>query len=160
MASVIESNLTIDGNLTCQGDLMINGRVHGDVIAQNLTISEFGSLQGNIQAGKVDSNGTIAGTITAKEVALGGTSSTHATIKAEKSNIKDGALINGDLKIGPVLKSEIPVMLHLYRLNNNPCRQGFDGPVWTIFPLRHIIFFIQCWAISCSGLYDQKNTYQ
>ena len=71
MASVIESNLTIDGNLTCQGDLMINGRVHGDVIAQNLTISEFGSLQGNIQAGKVDSNGTIAGTITAKEVALG-----------------------------------------------------------------------------------------
>mgnify|MGYP006417964211 CR=1 FL=1 len=72
MASVIESNLTIDGNLTCQGDLMINGRVHGDVIAQNLTISEFGSLQGNIQAGKVDSNGTIAGTITAKEVAFGG----------------------------------------------------------------------------------------
>ena len=109
MASVIESNLTIDGNLTCQGDLMINGRVHGDVIAQNLTISEFGSLQGNIQAGKVDSNGTIAGTITAKEVALGDTSSTHATIKAEKSNIKDGALINGDLKIGPALKSEVPV---------------------------------------------------
>ena len=110
MASVIESNLTIDGNLTCQGDLMINGRVHGDVIAQNLTISEFGSLQGNIQAGKVDSNGTIAGTITAKEVALGGTSSTHATIKAEKSNIKDGALINGDLKIGPVLKLKIYIL--------------------------------------------------
>ena len=109
MASVIESNLTIDGNPTCQGDLTINGRVHGVVIAQNLTISEFGNLQGNIQAGKVDSNGTIAGTITAKEVALGGTSSTHATIKAEKSNIKDGALINGDLKIGPAQKSEVPV---------------------------------------------------
>jgi hypothetical protein len=40
---------------------------------------------------------------------LGGTSSTHATIKAEKSNIKDGALINGDLKIGPAQKSEVPV---------------------------------------------------
>ena len=41
MASVIESNLTIDGNLTCQGDLIINGRVHGDVIAQNLTVSRM-----------------------------------------------------------------------------------------------------------------------
>ena len=28
-----------------------------------------------------------------REVALGGTSSTHATIKAEKSDIQDGALI-------------------------------------------------------------------
>ena len=111
MASVIESNLTIDGNLTCQGDLIINGRVHGDVIAQNLTVSELGSLQGNIHAGKVESNGTIAGTITAKEVALGGTSSTHATIKAEKSDIQDGALINGDLKIGPAFKSEVPLPL-------------------------------------------------
>ena len=108
MASIIESNLTIDGNLTCQGDLVINGRVHGDVIAQNLTVSELGSLQGNIQAGVLASHGTIAGTIVATAVSLGGTSSTHATIKAEKSDIKDGALVNGSLTIGPVSKTAAP----------------------------------------------------
>ena len=108
MASVIESNLTIDGNLTCQGDLIINGRVHGDVTAEKLTVSELGSLQGNIHAGSVVSNGTIAGTIIAKELSLGATSSTHATIKVEKSDIKDGALVNGDLKIGPDFESDAP----------------------------------------------------
>ena len=100
MASIIESNLTIDGNLKCDGDLIINGRVHGDVTAQNLTVSDNGSLQGNIYATIVESNGTIAGNITATAVNLGENSNTHASVKAEEANIKDGALVVGQLKIG------------------------------------------------------------
>ncbi|MDG2404383.1 MAG: polymer-forming cytoskeletal protein [Paracoccaceae bacterium] len=100
MASIIESSLTIDGNLKCDGDLIINGRVHGDVTAQKLTVSDNGSLQGNISARIVETNGTIAGNITATAINLGENSNTHASVKAEKANIKEGALVIGQLKIG------------------------------------------------------------
>ena len=100
MASIIESNLTIDGNLKCDGDLIINGRVHGDVTAKNLTVSDNGCLQGNIYATIVESNGTIAGNITATAINLGENSNTHASVKVEEANIKDGALVVGQLKIG------------------------------------------------------------
>ncbi len=58
----------VNGQLTSEGDLHIDGAVRGDVKAVRVTLGETGRIEGDIQAEAVEVRGQIQGSIQAAQV--------------------------------------------------------------------------------------------
>lgn len=66
--TVIGENTAIDGAVTFSGGLHIDGRIKGDVTAEAgkeamLTVSEQGSVEGNIKVPNLVLNGRVTGDV-------------------------------------------------------------------------------------------------
>ena len=77
VASLISSDITIEGAVTGDGELQIDGVVRGDVRVGRLTVGETGHVEGSIYAEAVEVRGRIVGSVTAKQVRLYGLSLIH-----------------------------------------------------------------------------------
>lgn len=66
--TIISSGVVIDGKVTSNGNVRVDGVVKGDIIAQgNLTVGEHGSIQGQLTGETVSVGGKVEGTVNAKE---------------------------------------------------------------------------------------------
>src|SRR3954465_6373174 len=68
--SLISSDMKIEGSVSCEGELQIDGNVKGDVRVARLTIGEHGEIEGSIVAESVECRGKGTGSVTAKQVRL------------------------------------------------------------------------------------------
>ena len=96
--SIISAELTVRGDLICQGDMQIEGTVEGDIKSRNLTIGQAGSVKGAVEAETVQVNGSISGQIKAKSVILNEAAQVFSDIKYERLVIEAGARLNGTCK--------------------------------------------------------------
>ena len=69
-ASVIGKDLVLEGGITGDGELQIDGLVRGDVRVSRLTIGETGRIEGTVSAELVEARGKVIGSITAKQIRL------------------------------------------------------------------------------------------
>jgi cytoskeletal protein CcmA (bactofilin family) len=95
VASLISSDITIEGGITGDGELQIDGVVRGDVRVGRLTIGETGHIEGSIYAEVVEVRGRIVGAVTAKQVRLYGTSYIDGDITHEQLAMETGAFFQG-----------------------------------------------------------------
>lgn len=66
--TIISSGVTIEGKVSCNANIRIDGNVKGDVIAKgNITIGETGEVNGQVQADVITLGGNIFGSVNAKE---------------------------------------------------------------------------------------------
>lgn len=66
--TIISSGVVIEGKVTSNGNIRIDGTVKGDIITQgNLTVGEHGTIQGQLSGEIVSVGGKVEGTINAKE---------------------------------------------------------------------------------------------
>ena len=70
MASCIGSDMSIVGNIECNGPAQIFGRIEGELRASDLLISDGAQVEGNIIAQSVTICGHVKGTIRAVRVKL------------------------------------------------------------------------------------------
>src|ERR1700750_1408746 len=70
MASCIGSDMSIVGNVDCQGPAQVFGRIEGEVRASDLQISDGAQVEGSVIAQNVTVRGRIKGTIRAVRVKL------------------------------------------------------------------------------------------
>jgi cytoskeletal protein CcmA (bactofilin family) len=70
MASCIGSDMSIVGNIECNGPAQIFGRIEGELRASDLLISDGAQVEGNIIAQSVSICGHVKGTIRAVRVKL------------------------------------------------------------------------------------------
>src|SRR6187549_2299752 len=91
VASLISSDITVEGGITGDGELQIDGVVRGDVRVGRLTVGETGHIEGSIYAEAVEVRGRIVGAITAKQVRLYGTSYIDGDITHEQLAMETGA---------------------------------------------------------------------
>ena len=70
MASCIGSDMSIVGNIECNGPAQIFGRIEGELRASDLLISDGAQVEGNIIAQSVTICGHVKGTIRALRVKL------------------------------------------------------------------------------------------
>src|SRR6476659_9422450 len=70
MASCIGSDMSIVGNVDCQGPAQVFGRIEGEVRASDLQISDGAQVEGSVIAQNVTVCGRIKGTIRAVRVKL------------------------------------------------------------------------------------------
>lgn len=95
VASLISSDITIEGNLTGDGELQIDGTVKGDVKVAKLTIGDTGHVEGTISAEVVEVRGRIIGALSAKQVRLYGTAYIDGDITHEQLAMETGAFFQG-----------------------------------------------------------------
>jgi cytoskeletal protein CcmA (bactofilin family) len=120
VASLIADDVTIEGNITGEGELHIDGVVRGDVRVSRLSVGETGHVEGAIQAEVLEARGRIVGSITAKQVRLFSTCYVDGDITHEQLMMEAGAFFQGrSLKFQrPAAPAPTPV--ELVDLNEPP----------------------------------------
>jgi cytoskeletal protein CcmA (bactofilin family) len=94
-ASVIGNSLTLEGGVTGEGELQVDGVVRGDVRVGKVSVGENGHIEGSVIAEVVECRGRIIGSITAKQIRLFGTAHVDGDITHEQLAMETGAFFQG-----------------------------------------------------------------
>ena len=78
--SMIGEDLLVNGDIKCKSDLVIDGRVEGNVSCVSLLVSKTGLISGDISSEDVLVEGII-----------------HGMIKSQRVELKDGCTLEGDI---------------------------------------------------------------
>ena len=106
--SLIAENVSVDGDLASDGDIQLDGAVHGDLKVAHLSIGETGQVEGAISAEAVEIRGRVAGTITAKSVRLYATAKVDGDITHSQLAVEAGAHFAGrSVKLGEPLQEQL-----------------------------------------------------
>ena len=95
VASLISNGISIEGSVTGDGELQIDGVVRGDVRVARLTIGETGHIEGSVYSEITEVRGRIVGSITSKQVRLYGTAYVDGDITHEQLSMETGAFFQG-----------------------------------------------------------------
>lgn len=106
---IIGKGITIKGNLTGGGDLIVEGRLEGQVSLKNhLIIEATGRVQADIKVEEMTINGEASGNIDASsKVSINSSAKVSGDIKAMKIVIEDGAVFNGSIEMDVKLPDDI-----------------------------------------------------
>lgn len=106
---IIGRGIMIKGSLSGGGDLIIEGRVEGQIALKNhLTIETTGHVQADIRAEELTINGEASGNIDAStRVAINSSAKVAGDIKAPRVVIEDGAVFNGSVEMDVELPDDI-----------------------------------------------------
>ena len=106
---IIGKGIMIKGSLTGGGDLVIEGRVEGQIALKNhLTIESTGRVQADIKADELTINGEASGNIDAStKVSISTAAKVSGDIKAPRVVIEDGAVFNGSVEMDVKLPEDI-----------------------------------------------------
>ena len=107
--NIIGKGITIRGSLSGGGDLVIEGRVEGQIALKNhLTIESSGKVEADIRADELTINGEASGNIDASaRVAINNTAKVAGDVKAPRVVIEDGAVFNGSIEMEVKLPDDI-----------------------------------------------------
>ena len=94
-ATLIAENLVVEGGVSGDGELHVDGVIRGDLRVGRLTIGETGLVEGSIVAESVEARGRIVGTITARQVRLHATAQVEGDITHEQLAMELGAYFQG-----------------------------------------------------------------
>ncbi len=68
ISSIIDSRMTMKGELIFEGKARIDGTVEGNINGEHLILSEGGMIQGDIQVSTFVCHGTLEGNVKARMV--------------------------------------------------------------------------------------------
>ena len=95
VVSVIGKDITIEGGVTGEGEVHIDGVVRGDVRVGRLSIGEGGHVEGTVSAELVEVRGKVVGAVTAKQIRLFATAHVDGDITHEQLAMETGASFQG-----------------------------------------------------------------
>ena len=95
VASLISSDITLEGGVSGDGELQIDGVIRGDVKVGRLTVGETGHVEGSVFAEVAEIRGRVVGSVTAKQVRLYGTAYVDGDITHEQLAMETGAFFQG-----------------------------------------------------------------
>lgn len=95
VASLIAQDITIEGGVSGDGELHVDGVVRGDIRVARLTVGESGNVEGSVVAEAIECRGRIIGSVTAKQVRLYGTCHVDGDITHEQLAMETGAFFQG-----------------------------------------------------------------
>jgi len=99
---ILSSDVEIEGSITFQKELLIDGKVQGQVSSDGvLTIGEKADVRGEIKTNSVTVHGKVHGNITAERCELKSNSSLQGDVKAARLVIEEGATFIGTSQISP-----------------------------------------------------------
>ncbi|MCB1485357.1 MAG: polymer-forming cytoskeletal protein [Hyphomicrobiaceae bacterium] len=95
--SIINEWLTMRGELESDGDILVKGRVDGNLRCRMLIIDKGASVEGTIEAQDVVVRGCVRGTIRTKRIFLEKTAVVDCEIFQESFGAEEGARVKGTL---------------------------------------------------------------
>ena len=97
-ASILSSDLMVQGNLRTTGDIQVEGTVEGDIRAHLLTVGEGATIKGECMADDVVVNGRIIGRVRGLKVRLTSTARVEGDIIHKTIAIESGAHFEGSVQ--------------------------------------------------------------
>lgn len=99
--NLIAVGTVIEGKIRSQGSVRIDGKLLGDIIANEfVAIGESGEVEGNISGKNVTVGGKVRGTVTAAEkLVLEGKSVVRGDVRATRLVIDEGAVFDGKISM-------------------------------------------------------------
>ncbi len=98
VASIICNDMKITGSVLSEGALQIDGKIDGDVSAQDIVIGATGIITGEVKAEVVTVKGTIKGSIRARKVELETGAKVEGDIIHTSLSIQPNAVFEGQVK--------------------------------------------------------------
>jgi cytoskeletal protein CcmA (bactofilin family) len=95
VASLIATDISIEGDLRGDGELQVDGSFVGDVTVSRLAVGEKGQIEGSVHAEVADIRGRVVGSVTAKQVRLFASAHVEGDITHEQLTMEAGALFEG-----------------------------------------------------------------
>ena len=86
--TILEEGSEFEGSMRSQCPITISGTMKGDITAPSLTITQSGSVHGQVKVSNLRSEGEIAGEIDAESVDLSGHVSDQTSILASSLQVK------------------------------------------------------------------------
>lgn len=110
--TIISSDLRVNGDISGDGEIQIDGVVDGDVIGGKLSIGQSGSIKGAVTADRTLIRGRVTGQIKSRIVTLTRTARVTGDILHETLAIEPGARLEGNCRrIEPDSESESNINL-------------------------------------------------
>lgn len=100
--TIISKGVKIDGKLSCNGNIRIEGEIQGDISSQrNVVVGEKGNVNGQIKADTITIGGKVSGTVKAgKKLVLDPTGNLKGDIVTKILVVEEGAKFEGNSKMG------------------------------------------------------------
>jgi cytoskeletal protein CcmA (bactofilin family) len=107
--SIVDENLTMKGDLESDGDIMVKGKVMGNIACNLLIIDRDALVEGGISATEVIVRGRVKGKVDAERVRLERSADVDCDIVQRSFSAEEGARIKGSLgfKTDEAAKSKV-----------------------------------------------------
>jgi cytoskeletal protein CcmA (bactofilin family) len=96
--AIIDACLQIDGNLTTEGEVQVDGRINGNIRCAHLTVGREAVIVGDITAEEIVVRGKVTGVIRGKRVILQDGAQVESEIFQSKLTIEEGANFKGMIR--------------------------------------------------------------
>ena len=99
-ASVIGTEMQINGNIKCQGTLILKGTVKGNIECDQLSVSSEGVLKGSVKAQDSNISGKFEGEIYSDTISVESSANIKGDIYYNNFQAEPGAKLEIELNIG------------------------------------------------------------
>ena len=96
-SSVIGTEMQISGNIKCNGNLVLKGKVKGNIECDHINISSEGELKGNIRSLYSTIGGNFVGDVFADTLAIESTASIRGNLYYNNLKAQPGAKLDVQL---------------------------------------------------------------
>jgi cytoskeletal protein CcmA (bactofilin family) len=93
--SIVGEDLTIGGNVTCKGEIQVDGVIEGDISCGSLLLGDKAHVTGNVTAEDVVVRGHLVGSIRGLRVTLQAQCHVEGDIFAQSLALEQGAHFDG-----------------------------------------------------------------
>jgi len=98
MPTIISSDLTLDGNLTSDGEIQIEGVIKGNITSASIVIGTTASIIGDISANKVIVRGRIRGNMRVRDIIFSANCHAEGNLVCQTLTVELGAQFEGDCR--------------------------------------------------------------
>jgi cytoskeletal protein CcmA (bactofilin family) len=100
--TIITHGVRIEGKVSSDGNIIVDGKIKGDIICKNnVNIGEGGEVNGHISANLIVIAGNVVGTVSAKEkLSLEPKGNIKGDITTKTLVVEAGAKFDGNIKMG------------------------------------------------------------
>ena len=99
--SIVEKGLTLDGSISFQGRLTINGTVKGSLVGDHIVIAEEGVVVAETRATDITISGVFKGRLTVSgKLVLLSTGTCSGNIACREMKLEPGGVLNGEIRCG------------------------------------------------------------
>jgi len=126
--SIVDAGLTMKGDLESEGDILVKGKVMGNIRCKLLIIEIDALVEGGVEAEEVVVRGNTKGTLRADKVRLEKTANVESEIYHRSFSAEEGARIKGTLQCKDDLEDN-GKQNGATKLNNKPKERALNGHV-------------------------------
>ena len=96
--SIIDSGLTVDGTISCQGELIVKGTLKGQLDGETVVIAEEGAVYAETKVKRITIGGTFEGNLkVAEDLTILATGKCSGKVACQDMTFEAGGVLNADV---------------------------------------------------------------